>query len=180
MVHFILFMNNTFLNIVYRNTDTRELFVLADKAKSVFERFDKMLLWSVHTSHIHVMLHTLFLNLTVSPCCTNRSERPLEEVCHFAPVFWKQVKKCMITKGGLWDLVFVRSCVTSQKYIYRLKYDGRLCFQSVHHPEGGLPHLHSIILSLVPCPFWVVPQWLVTGPFWGEYPVQVSMGHFPS
>ena len=29
----------------------------------------------------------------------------------------------------------------------------------------GVPHLHPIILPLVPCPFQGVPQWLVPGPF---------------
>ena len=38
----------------------------------------------------------------------------------------------------------------------RTKYDGRLYFQFVSsHPERGrVPHLHPIILPLVPCPFW--------------------------
>ena len=31
------------------------------------------------------------------------------------------------------------------------------------HREGGLPHLHPIILPLVPCSFRGVPQWLVPG-----------------
>ena len=38
---------------------------------------------------------------------------------------------------------------------------------SVHR---RVPHLHTIILPLVPCPFWVVPQWLVLGPFLWGYP----------
>ena len=49
-------------------------------------------------------------------------------------------------------------------------------------------HLHPIILQLVPCPFWVVPQWLVPGPFQGVpqpgpdkggYPSQVQTGGTP-
>ena len=66
-------------------------------------------------------------------------------------------------------------------------YDGRLCFQSVTTGGGGgLPHLHPIILPMVPCPSRGVPQWLVPGPFWGypstrqeATPSLVRMGHPP-
>ena len=54
---------------------------------------------------------------------------------------------------------------------------GKLLFSQVHacsHSGGGLPHLHLIILPLIPCPFWgwgtpspspILP--LVPCPFWG-------------
>ena len=35
---------------------------------------------------------------------------------------------------------------------------------------GRVPHLHPMILPLVPCPFWGVPQSLVPGPFLRGYP----------
>ena len=49
-------------------------------------------------------------------------------------------------------------------YRPRTKYNGRLCFQFVHQGGRGLPHLHPIILALVPCPFWEVDT---PGPFQG-------------
>ena len=46
-------------------------------------------------------------------------------------------------------------------YRPRTKYDGKLCFKSVHTcgggGGGGVPLLHPIILPLVPCPFWGYP-----------------------
>ena len=73
-------------------------------------------------------------------------------------------------------------------YRSRTKYNGRLFVHFVHH-QGvtpspshntstgpmsflGVPHLHPIILPLVPCPFpGGVPQWLVPGPIPGGTPV---------
>ena len=54
-------------------------------------------------------------------------------------------------------------------YRPRTKYEGRLCFQSVH--TRGISHLHLIILPLVPCPLQGLLQWLVPGPFLGGTPV---------
>ena len=67
---------------------------------------------------------------------------------------------------------------------------GRYCFHkyvSVHTRGGGLPHLHPIILPLVPSPFWGYPSDWSQVPSWGYpsdwsqvpsegYPGQVQMG----
>ena len=53
----------------------------------------------------------------------------------------------------------------------------QMCVCSGEGGGGGLPHLHLIILPLVPCPFWGVPHLhpiilpLVPCPFWGATPV---------
>ena len=49
---------------------------------------------------------------------------------------------------------------------------GKALFSQVsvcQHWGGGIPspYLHPLILLLVPCPFWEIPQCLVPGPFWG-------------
>ena len=51
------------------------------------------------------------------------------------------------------------------------------CYYHPHPKDGGVTvftfgrgavlHLHPIILPLVPCSFWRVPQWLVPGPLRG-------------
>ena len=64
-------------------------------------------------------------------------------------------------------------------YRPRTKYDGRLYFQFVclFTPGEGVPHLHPIILPLVPGPSRGVPQWLVPGPCpWGVPQSQVEGG----
>ena len=68
-------------------------------------------------------------------------------------------------------------CINHYFYRPRTKYDGRLYFQFVCHltpTGGGLPHLHPIILPLVPFPFWgggapylhPIILLLVPCPFW--------------
>ena len=47
-----------------------------------------------------------------------------------------------------------------------------LCFHFVHH--WGIPHLHPIILPLVPCPFWGCPSDWSQVPSWGVHQSQAG------
>ena len=55
----------------------------------------------------------------------------------------------------MYDYECMRNRKDAFNYRPRKKYDGRLYFQFVCQftPGGGVPHLHPIILPLVPCPF---------------------------
>ena len=88
---------------------------------------------------------------------------------------------CNLAKLMIHLLIMVRiRQETNTPYAHTLLPPAYECFQSIHTRRERVPHLHPIILPLVPCPFWGVSQWPVQGPFPdGVSPGQVRMEYLP-